>query len=186
MKITRFLFHFALFVLVLPFVCLAQNNQMVQKLSSQNPFTIDPCDGTKTLANTFDIGIFSASFFDANKLGVATSKDKTVEVYDVVSKATTMEMFASLQQVLSETSLTQNQIVSFCKKYPHIVSQEHQTLFLFKQDRQLLIAHLFYDEKNDLSVAVWPLGEDSRIWYPGLKFRLVVAKPSGIDPYYPD
>lgn len=116
-------------------------------LSRHNSITIDPCDGTKTLAN--DKEVFKAGIdhhleeWGTNSCSGAI-KETCIEIHGLVKDATFEKMFGSFGVSLNKLCLTQHQIIRFCEKYEALVRTsgiETKTFFLFKVGNQFFVAY---------------------------------------------
>lgn len=119
-------------------------NRFLKKVSGFDELFIDSVDGTLTFANamcTFKEGICPGYYKEEYcKPDKATGK-MPFEVFQLVSHATTEQMFSFVQGDLSKLALTQHQIINICDKYPFVLCPEkfkgyigHSTLFLSCND----------------------------------------------------
>lgn len=150
----------------------------LQLLSGAETLMLDALDGKETLATAkevFPSGI-DGDFknWGTNKAGIAT-KEKAVDVHELVKDGTFAQMFGSLGTDLDKLCLTQSQIKNFCKKHQSWLRKDgYATFFLFKVEDQFFVAGVNV-LSDGLSVRVYRF-EDGHVWRAECSPRVVVPQ----------
>jgi hypothetical protein len=128
--------------------------------------------GAKQVFKSYIDGDFKG--WDLNKTAEAT-EEISVQVHELIGDAIFAKMFTSLTGDLDKLCLTQDQIISFCEKYPSWLRQEGcATFFLFKMNGEYFVAYVFVFS-DGLYVYVHHLGYD-RVWDGECRHRVVVPQ----------
>jgi len=159
-----------------------KNDAILSLLPTTENLILEALDGKRTIANakifkSYPGSNYAGSNFDnwrLNSRGKET-KETPIQLYELVKDAYYSQMFNYLSNDLNILCLTQDQIIRFCEKYPHYLTQEgNATLFLFKENKEYLIAGVIAGS-DGLSPIANRFG-NAHIYYAANHHRLVVPQ----------
>ncbi|MBI2482049.1 MAG: hypothetical protein HYV76_00555 [Candidatus Vogelbacteria bacterium] len=153
-------------------------NGFLKLISGKEEITLDPTDGTETLAKAKDLFVWIDDCFTSWGLGLpATATPATkVQVHELVKNGRFNQFFNSVGGNLDQLCLTQHQIKQFVQKYGGwLRTSEYATLFLFKQGEEFFIAYVDLDDDGGLRVDVYRFSNDS-VWYAVYRPRVVLPQ----------
>lgn len=137
-------------------------------------------NGQRTIAQAGDVFYFKKCLdpnfknWDLNHPSKKTEETK-VQIFKIKQNALLSEMFKSLTDDLDQLCLTQDQIISFCEKYPNHLRQDgYIILFLFKEKDEYFVADVLVC-CDDLMVYVYRFVFDG-VWDADYHRRLVVPQ----------
>ena len=115
----------------------------IRLISRVDEFPLKPSDGSRLICNSKDI--FNAGInknfvtWGLNNPGIATS-GTFMQVHEMVSHGTSMDIFTGLPGTWNQKWLSQNQFIDFCETYPSWLRQGRRGRFaLIKKDENKLI-----------------------------------------------
>lgn len=147
-------------------------------ISSGQPITIAPCDGTATLAQAADL---FTDYLDDDFVSYGTdvpsaaTPETAVEVYELVKDARLDQMFPSVSADLDRLCLTQHQIKEFVLDHQTWLHPEGwATFFLFKVGDKFFVAGV-YRHADGLEAHVSRFSHDY-VWRAECRFRVVLPQ----------
>ena len=155
----------------------SQDKSIVRLVSIDTALTIPALNGKAIIAH--EKKLFEAYLeenfvnWGLNKSGLATSQTK-VQVYELISNGTLIQMFAGITTDLDKLVMSQNQVINFCRKYPQLLSKEGYTNFLLKENAEYFVASVCMSV-DGLLVYVSRLG-NSDVLYANWIHRVVVPQ----------
>jgi|AntRauTorckE6833_2_1112554.scaffolds.fasta_scaffold00060_28 hypothetical protein len=126
-----------------------EESAVLKRLFQNETIKIKGTDGKKNIGQSPEV--FKSSLdpdfkgWQLNKVQDQT-KEKEVEVYEVVSSANFKTMFSQFCENSSkpkEACLTQHQIVEFCQNHKDYLQRNWATFFLFKENNEYFVARVF-------------------------------------------
>lgn len=137
--------------------------------------TLSATKGTQTIAKAKDVFTSLIDYDFVNWKTDIKEKDtkKTqLEVYEMTTDATFSQIFTQPDKM----TLTQGQIIKFCKNHKSVLKQDNYgTLFLFKVGEEFFVACVYVYSDDRLSVYVYRLSFGN-VWYAGDGRRVVLPQ----------
>jgi hypothetical protein len=169
---------------IIPFIkgaileCSAVIKGCLKRISGEERLTLDPTDGTETLAKADDV--FSSIDSDYRTWGTDVTGKPTqevgVEVYEMAEDADFPKMFGGFDAELDDLCFTQPQIKQFAKKHRKWLRADgYGTFFLFKVGGEFFVAHVRVHGAGRLSTHVYRLSHDN-VWNAVSRHRVVVPQ----------
>jgi hypothetical protein len=132
-------------------------NSRLRLISGSKRLVINATDGHETLARATDVFRYIDSNFgrwNCNTVGPPT-EETTVQVHEMVSDSTFLEMFNSFGVTIDRLVLTQAQIKQFATRNPDWLKKGgNGTFFLFKTGDEFFVAAVYYFSDGRLGVRV--------------------------------
>ena len=155
-----------------------EKEMILRLISGAEELKLDAVDGKQTIHDSKGVFVYIDGDFKnygANTVGSST-KEISVDVYEMVKNATFAQMFGSLGNDLDKLCLTQHQILNFISKNRNqLRSGGNATFFLFKSGENFFVANvdvnsdgLHVDVNRFENVGVWDAGRLPRVVVPQL------------------
>ena len=151
----------------------------LKPISSSEPLTLDPTDGTETIAQATDLftGYIDSDFRNWG-CDVKSEPTKTTQVFvhEMIKDGTFAQIFNGMSDDLNSLCLTQSQIIQFVKKHRKWLRTDgYGTFFLFKVGEEFFVAYVSFYSGGRLEVRVARFSY-GRVWYAALRRRIVVPQ----------
>lgn len=162
---------------------------ILRLISGDSNIILDPLDGSRLIYNAEET---FKQFIDPdfikwgiNKSGIPTSKTP-IQVHEMMSKGTAMDIFCSLPGDWNQKWVSQNQVIEFCEVFPDWLRKNgNGTFFLIKKDEDRPI-NKNKPEENLAMAGVYVysgglrIGADqlrnSNVWYGEYNYRVISPK----------
>lgn len=151
----------------------------LKPISSSEPLTLDPTDGTETIAQATDLftGYIDSDFRNWG-CDVKSEPTKTTQVFvhEMIKDGTFAQIFNGMSDDLNSLCLTQSQIIQFVQKHRKWLRTDgYGTFFLFKVGKEFFVALVYLYSGYGLEVGVCRfLGGD--VWDADDRHRIVVPQ----------
>lgn len=134
--------------------------------------TLPETTGTQTIAQATDVFYYIDSDFKAWGTDKKGTENKPLEV--TVCELTENMTFAQMFPKIEEMTLTQEQIIEFCKTHKDKLQKDWYTFFLFKVGEEFFVADVYVDP-GGLDVYVSRFSRDN-VWVAENRHRIVLPQ----------
>ncbi len=151
---------------------------ITKRISTSEILSLDPSDGTETLANASDVfTIWLDPNFKNYGTNVPSPATEQIEVavYEIVKNGNLETIFGSFGDDLARLCLPQDKIIQFVKKYREWLQKDGSaTLFLFQVGHnKFFVASIGMNTKTALGASVAHFSYDN-VWDAQFSPRVVV------------
>jgi len=139
--------------------------------------TIEALNGRETIATAkrcFSLIDTDFTLWGLNNPGPSTEKTNLMFYWPNTEDSTFCRLFNGPDRGLDTMTLTQHQIIRFCRKYAAIL-RGYTNFFIFKDNGEYFVA-IVYKDQNDL-IAVARKRFLAFIWLGDLPRRLIIPRP---------